>query len=239
MSLRLSVILIIMTSAVVAKVNNDALMCFISQLYPLELQKVVFNKIDKLVSATQDSTVLSSKVRLTQEVQHQIATILTHFDSLNPKTQQAFIDCRISTAPTKLRCEEVYGVGNCEAINAFTYSKKCPEGFVRHDQFFCFPKCPALFVEQGSSCLKPEAKLQQYYDSAVSCRAANGNEKCINDANGLWLPDCGADYERVLTFLCVPKCPIQFLETATACHKSERIESGEVFLFNIQDLIFG
>ena len=217
-------------------VNNKAVACFLSQLYPLELQIAVFNKIETLVRASEDAT-LDTKSHFTHEIQHQIQTVLTHFDSLTPSLQTSIASCNLNLAPVLARCEKVHGKDNCEMINAVTFARKCLDGFVRHNQFFCYPPCPQGFKELGSRCLKPEVKLSGFFATQSEC-AANGHQICKKDANGLYLADCGENYERVLSFACIPKCPIDFLETSRNCHKNERIEVGEIFIFNIQDLIF-
>ena len=221
----------------ITSVNNDALACFISQIYPIEFQKSVFFKIDSLMRASSEDRILSSKTHLTHEIQHQIQTVLTHFDSLSPILQNNIASCDLNLGSTLARCENAHGKDNCEAINSVTFARKCPDFFVRHNQFFCYPNCPKGFKELGSRCLKPEIKISGFFASYTDC-TASGNTVCKKELNGLYLADCGENHERLLSFACIPKCPIEFLETTRNCHKNERIEVGEIFIFNIQDLIF-
>lgn len=219
------------------RVDNQGLMCLLSKIYPVEVQVKVFNKIDHLISNLENDSTMSSEIHFTNEIQHQIHTVLINFESLFPTLQESILSCNLNTKNTLKRCEAKYGENNCEEVNQVTFSRVCPIGFKRFNQFFCFAECPKGFIEQKDRCEKPEAFIVETYDDLMECKRKTKGF-CDKDlTTSLFLPRCPDSFERHLKFICIPKCLPEFVETVTHCHKTERLESGEMFVLSLEDFL--
>lgn len=56
---------------------------------------------------------------------------------------------------TEKRCRNKYGP-HCELNeNQVSFGVKCPEGYIKYKNFFCFIKCPEPYIDYSNSCMKP------------------------------------------------------------------------------------
>ena len=109
-------------------------------------------------------------------------------------------------------CEMVYGEGNCERINEFTVTKKCPPKYTRADHTRCMKDCSNYKdkILLDYKCSKEKVEYLNDFEAFSSKELCEEKfqfcyEKKIDNEQSDWLKDCGPHMMK-LGFMCVPLC---------------------------------
>ena len=84
--------------------------------------------------------------------------IFIDFNNFKKSYREQFMQCGLEPVMvnTQARCNKVYGASNCELNkNKISYGVKCPEGYVKYKNYFCYIKCPEPYIDQSNYCQKP------------------------------------------------------------------------------------
>lgn len=151
--------------------------------------------------------VLTSKANFNQSTL--IHQLIINYDQLPSDLQYSLSDCVDDKKSLLKMCEEIYGIKNCELLNAFTVQRKCPEGFERADLTRCVRKC-----EKGQKIINQDCDndFSYFYDKN---RVFKTKEECENVQNtectvsedypDSFVEDCKLGFKKV-SVLCIPLC---------------------------------
>lgn len=126
------------------------------------------------------------------------------------------------TARILSECSKVNAGAECEVINKIVAVKKCPTGFSRVSidgttDVACYQDCPAGFVSQGPTCVKPDTYVLNNFRNELECIANNNNKPCSIYHVRYFVPDCKESFYRLGSTVCIPRCPENFEDHETFC----------------------
>lgn len=79
------------------------------------------------------------------------------FNNFKAEYKKQILECGVDSLleNTLKRCRNKYGP-HCELNeNKVSYGVRCPEGYVKYKNYFCFIKCPEPYIDYSNSCMKP------------------------------------------------------------------------------------
>ena len=106
----------------------------------------------------------------------------------------------------------VYGKDNCEKVNSFTFTRKCPDNYLRVDHTRCMKDCSPY---QDKIILNQKCYVHtveylndlEAFGSLEECREKYEfcYEKSKDGEGSEWLRDCPL-HKKKIGFMCVPEC---------------------------------
>jgi hypothetical protein len=157
---------------------------------------------------------------------------IEHFASLDSITQNKIEKCQLSLQGAMTRCQAKHG--NCEKINAVSVGKKCPEGFVRNHMNQCTVACPAEYKEMGLYCEKPRGYVLRPYSDLATCERENKGNCTIWHVR-YFAAECRKNFQKLGSTVCIAECPYGTEDHNTICMKTQNVEAGERFLYQLAD----
>lgn len=122
------------------------------------------------------------------------------------------------------KCKTTNNV-DCELIDKLSAVPKCPVGFSRItgslsvDSFNCYQDCPEGYTMSGSVCIKPDSYVLNNFRSEMECAQVNNGNQCSLYHVRYFVPDCKANFYRLGSTVCIPRCPRNFEDHETFCSR--------------------
>ena len=141
---------------------------------------------------------------------HKIASeILLNFELLPDDLKIELEICDSQQDEIKYKCESIYGTGNCELKNHFSFGPKCPSGYFHPERntHNCERKCKATQIIIDADCQRHKTRILnkiKRYNSLPDCEAEQPFCKIVEGTH-LFVGSCGM-HEDLLEFVCVPLC---------------------------------
>jgi hypothetical protein len=112
-------------------------------------------------------------------------------------------------------CEDVHGIGKCERLNKFTYSRKCNPLYTRVDHTRCKKLCDPHLIKNiiNFKCFNQKVEYVNNFESYKS------EEQCLikfsycrnkvietnRETVSVWVKECPPNTMK-LGFMCIPYC---------------------------------
>ena len=83
---------------------------------------------------------------------------LHYFNNFKQEYKDQMLSCGLESllVNTEKRCKAKYGEHCQPNKNGVSYGIRCPEGYVKYKNYFCYIKCPKNFIERYNHCVKPQ-----------------------------------------------------------------------------------
>lgn len=164
---------------------------------------------------------------------YDVKTMLTLFDNMPTEVQNKIKSCNLNLKNASSRCENSYGIGNCEQISPAAFQTKCDKYFKRVGCCHCAMSCPEGWTEDDYHCIKPSYKETSVYKTVEECKKVN---KSGCEQVGLqWTLGCGIHFKRIGSNGCVPVCPFGWHDEGKRCRKPADYRMAQPFLWQQGD----
>lgn len=230
--------------------NTSAAQCLVQLLYGgldinsmkdtdyflVRLKKIIINKHEDLnYQDFADQTIIKD-----------ITNLFTYYKSLSKDLQEKMARCNLKSERDNLMEKCKWETGKPCSFgkgDLFSVYPKCQTGFESlYNVDTCYPECPAKKEllnekEPAYKCRKESVMILKPYSSEIVCTKNKDSQECVQLPQGFWVRECGPNHERVLIFLCLPKCPPTWINDRKYCLKKTSKPIGQSFFNNFYDLI--
>ena len=138
--------------------------------------------------------------------------------NLEDSLEDIITNCDLNIKNTLLRCESIFGNGNCIKLSTLIYGKKCGNGYLPVGIGFCSPICPMHLIPVLSDpffCQKTiEVKRSNEFKEST-----NAVIKRFKNFRGVQYLACPSGFESFGVDYCMKKCPKGWADFGKVCQK--------------------